>query len=85
MNKLLQRISQQKADDVRQELARAHLIVALLSLIIIVLLLLCSTGPVTLNATLSFIGGLLLGCVALISLSISITLFMRRNTIKKKN
>lgn len=75
MKKLFKKLAQQKVADVRQELARAHLIIAMLSTTSIMLLVLGATQPITLDAGLSTIGVALLTIVALTSLAMSLALF----------
>lgn len=74
MEKLLKKLSKQKLADVRQELSRAHLIIALLSLIIIGLLMQGSTVAIILDLKLSIICALLLTLVALTSFTMSFAL-----------
>lgn len=78
MNKLLKKLSQQKIGDAHKELARAHLIIALLSVSCIVLLLQGALAPVALDPGLSAVSAVMLGLVALTSLGISITLSVSR-------
>lgn len=70
---------QQKVTEVRQELARAHLIIALLSVAVIMLIVQGITQPVLLDLTLSTISIILLGVVTLTSLSMSFALFTNKN------
>lgn len=70
---------QQKVTEVRQELARAHLIIALLSAAVIMLIVQGITQPVVLDLTLSTISIILLGVVTLTSLSMSFALFTNKN------
>lgn len=81
MNKLYKKLAQQKISEVRQELARAHLIIMLLSAAVVMFLIQGSTQPITLNVTLSAIGIILLGVVILTSLTTSFALFT--NNAKK--
>lgn len=62
----------------RRELARAHIIIALLSLVSIALLALGSVEAITFDATLSAICVVLLSIVALISVCMSVTLFRQK-------
>jgi hypothetical protein len=74
MKPILKKLSKQKIGEVRQELARAHVIIALLAIVVIVLLIQGSIAPIALEPTLSTISSVLLGIVALISLSITFAL-----------
>ncbi|MCX6728741.1 MAG: hypothetical protein NTV39_03165 [Candidatus Saccharibacteria bacterium] len=78
MNSLLKRFKKKKVEQLRIELAHAHLIVALLSIAIIALLSLGSTQPVAFDGTLSAICVALLSVVTIVSLSISITLYQKK-------
>lgn len=84
MEKLLKKLSQQKVTEVRKELARAHLIIALLSVAVVMLLLQGATRPLLLDPTLSVIGSLLLGLVVLISLWMFLALSSVKTSTKKK-
>jgi hypothetical protein len=84
VEKLLKKLSQQKITEVRKELARAHLIIALLSVTVVMLLLQGATRPLLLDPTLSVIGSILLGIVVLISLGMFLTLSSVKTTTKKK-
>lgn len=84
MEKLLKKLSQQKITDVRKELARAHLIIAILSIAVVILLLQSATQPLLLNLTLSVIGSLLLVFVVLISLGMFLALSSVKTSSKKK-
>ena len=84
MEKLLKKLSQQKVTEVRKELARAHLIIALLSVAVVMLLLQGATRPLLLDPTLSVIGSVLLGLVVLISLGMFLALSSAKTTSKKK-
>ena len=75
MSKLFKKFSKQNSKDIRYELVRAHIIIALLSIAIIVLLSLGATQLVTFNAVLSGICIILLVIVAFLSLCMSLTLF----------
>ncbi len=79
MEKLFKKVAQQKIAGVRQELARAHLIIVLLSATVIMLLIQGATQPIILDAVLSAIGIMLLGVVALTSLIMSFALFTSKN------
>lgn len=74
MKKVLKRLSQQKIGDVRRELGRAHLIIALLSFITIVLLIQGTVAPIGLDRTLTAISSVLLAIVATTSLVIALAL-----------
>jgi hypothetical protein len=74
MKKVLKRLSQQKISDVRRELGRAHLIIALLSFAAIVLVIQGAVAPVALDKTLSAICSLLLAIVGMTSLVIALAL-----------
>jgi len=68
MSKLLKNFMKKNGKDFRQELSRAHLIIALLSIGIIVLLSLGVVQPVTYDQPLSAVCVVLLSIVAFISL-----------------
>lgn len=68
MSKLLKNFMKKNGKDFRQELSRAHLIIALLSICIIVLLSLGAVQPVMYDQPLSAVCVVLLSIVALISL-----------------
>jgi len=76
MKQLVKKLQNQKLKEVRAELSRAHLIIALLSIAIVVLLTLVQTVPekITLDPTLSGISVALLLIVSVISLVISVAL-----------
>jgi len=78
MKKLFKRFNKKNNNELRQELAHAHLIIALLSIAIIALLSLGSTQPVSFDATLSAICVVLLSVVTIISLCMSITLYRKK-------
>ena len=78
MKKLFKKYTGKNLVEIRRELARAHLIIALLSLVAIVLLTLGSTQPVMFDGTLSAICVILLSAVAFISLCMSVTLFRKK-------
>ncbi len=75
MFKAYKKFKNQKISDVRKELARAHLIIAMLSFIAIVLLVEVSALVASLNTLFTSIAIALLVVVAAVSLSFSITLF----------
>jgi hypothetical protein len=68
MSKFLNKIMKKSTSDYRGELSRAHLIIALLSICIIVLLSLGVVEPVKYDQTLAAACVVLLSIVALISL-----------------
>lgn len=78
MNKYFTKISQKKPKEIQRELGRAHLLVALLALAIIVLLLQGSLYQVTYDLTLATITCVLLVVVILISLLVSYTMFTKK-------
>lgn len=80
MKKLLKKLTQKKIYEVRQELARAHLIIALLSVAVIILLVEGTVTPIAFNAHLSSVGIVLMSFVGLTSLVMSFVL----TAIKKK-
>jgi len=67
MKKLFKKISKQNAADLRGELVRAHIVIALLSVIGIFLLGLGAATDVTFDYTLSVIAGVFLAMLATIS------------------
>jgi hypothetical protein len=78
MYSLAKRFKKKKMEQMRLELAHAHLIVALLSIAVIALLSLGSTQPVAFDATLSAVCVVLLSIVTIVSLCISITLYRKK-------
>lgn len=78
MNTLQKRFNKKNSKELKQELAHAHLIIALLSIAIIALLSLGSTQPVSFDATLSAICVVLLSVVTIVSLSIAMTLYQKK-------
>jgi len=74
-SKLFKKFSKQNIKEVRTELARAHLMISLLSIAIIVLLSLGAIQSVTFDPTLSAICVVLLSLVTLVSTCVSFTLF----------
>ncbi|MDB5167369.1 MAG: hypothetical protein JWN26_514 [Candidatus Saccharibacteria bacterium] len=80
MFKAYKKFKSQKINDVRRELARAHLIIGMLSFVTIVLLLQEAALVADLNTVFTTIAITLLAIVAVISVAISITLF----TVTKK-
>lgn len=80
MFKSYKKFANQKLKDVRRELARAHLIIGLLSFVAIVLLLQESMLLADLNTLVTTVAIVLLAVVASVSLAVSLTLF----TLTKK-
>ena len=78
MASFLKKLADQKISDMRRELARAHLIVALLSAVIIFLVLQNAFLPVPVDLALAIITAVLLSIVALTSLTISLALFSKK-------
>jgi len=78
MKKLFKKIAKKNIKEVRAELARAHLIIAMLSIAVIALLALGATQPVTFDPTLSAICVVLLSIVAIVSLSTALNLFRKK-------
>lgn len=78
MASFLKKLADQKISDMRRELARAHLIVALLSAVIIFLVLQNAFLPVPVDLALAIITAVLLSVVALTSLTISLALFSKK-------
>jgi len=77
MATLLKKFKKKNANELRTELAHAHLIIALLSIAIIALLALGSTQPVSFDALLSAVTIVLLCLVTIFSLCMSITLYRK--------
>jgi hypothetical protein len=75
MSKMFKKFTKQNAADFRRELARAHIIIALLSIALITLLSLGTVQPVSFDQSLSAVCVVLLSIVALVSLCMSYTLF----------
>lgn len=71
MNRYVTKLAQKKLSDIKQELGRSHLIVALLAFVIIVLLLQGAIQPMSYDLTLVTISSALLLVVIFISLSVS--------------
>jgi predicted lysophospholipase L1 biosynthesis ABC-type transport system permease subunit len=71
----LKRCTKQNIKDIRNELARAHLIITLLSIALISLLSIIVAQSMTVNVILSAICVVLLSIVALVSLCMSLALF----------
>lgn len=78
MKTLLKRFNKKNNKELRQELAHAHLTIALLSLGVIALLSLGSTQPITFDPTLSAICVILLSLVSIISLCMAVTLYKKK-------
>lgn len=78
MNRILKRFTKKNVKQFRRELALSHIISALLSVAVIMLLLLGIAQPITFNVALSAIAIVLLGFVTLFSLSISLILLIRK-------
>ncbi len=74
MSKLFKRFNKQNTAEIRKELARAHVMIALLSMAIITLLSLGAIQPVSYDQSLSAICVVLLSIVALISLGMAYNL-----------
>jgi len=72
---LLKKLQKQSAREVRRELARAHLIIAMLSIALIALLSFGSVQAISFDARLSAICVILLSLVTVASLCISFTLY----------
>lgn len=77
MSKIFKKFKKKNINELRTELAHAHLIIALLSIAIIALLALGSTQPVTFDGLLSAITIVLLCLVTIFSLCVSITLYRK--------
>jgi len=71
MNKYATKLSQKKPADIKRELGRAHLLISLLAIVIIVLLMQGTLIPLQFDLTLATITSVLLVIVVLISLSVS--------------
>lgn len=80
MRKLFKKFKNQKVADVQRELARAHLIIALLAFVAIVLLIQSSALLEDLNTLMTTIAIALLTLLAIISSTISLVL---RTMVKK--
>lgn len=74
MRKLFKKFKNQKVVDVQRELARAHLIIALLAFVAIVLLIQSSALLEDLNTLMTTVAISLLTVLAIISLTIALTL-----------
>ena len=75
---LISKFADKNLAGMRRELARAHLIIALLCLVGIALLALGSVEAITFDATLSAICVILLSIIALISTCMSVKLFRKK-------
>lgn len=71
MNKYALKFAQKKPAELKKELGRSHLIVALLAIVIIVLLLQGTIQPLTYDIGLTATTSVLLAIVVFISLSVS--------------
>lgn len=71
MNKYALKFAQKKPAELKRELGRSHLIVALLAIVIIILLLQGTIQPLTYDIVLAAITSLLLAIVVFISLSVA--------------
>jgi hypothetical protein len=78
MASFLKKLSDQKITNMRRELARARLIVALLCGVIVFLVLQNAFQPVTVDLALAIITSVLLGIVGLTSITISLALFAKQ-------
>lgn len=78
MNKYFTKLSQKKPKEVQRELGRAHLLVALLALAIVVLLLQGSLHQVRYDLTLTVIACILLVVVIFISLLVAYTMYTKK-------
>lgn len=78
MNKLIQYLGKHKDNIVRRELARAHLMIALLSLVIIVWLVIGRGQTITFDPVFTIVAAILLLIVIAISLTMSYILFSYR-------
>jgi hypothetical protein len=78
MKKILKRYKKKNLNEMRIELAHAHLIIALLSMTIVSLLSLSASQPIAFDGTLSAICVVLLSIVTIVSLCISITLYQKK-------
>lgn len=76
MSKLAKKFKNQKIGDVRRELSRAHLIIALLAIVIIVLLVQGAALFSELNTALTAFAIALLAILSIISFVISMTISM---------
>ena len=78
MSSFFKKFLKKNINDFRKELSRAHLIIALLSIAIIVLLSLGAVQPVTFDQPLSAVCVVLLSIVAFISLCMAYTLSSKK-------
>lgn len=78
MPSVINKLAKRNANELRRELARAHMVIALLSIGVITLLALGSHEPVSFDPTLSAICVVLLVVVTIISLCVSIALFRNK-------
>ncbi len=72
MKKIFKKILKKNNSELKQELIFAHIIIALLSLVAIVLLALGATLTISFNTKLSAIAAALISILALISLAMSV-------------
>lgn len=72
MKKLFKKLTKKNNSELKQELIFAHIIIALLSLVSIVLLALGATLTISFNNKLSAIAAALIAVLALISLAMSV-------------
>ncbi len=78
MKKILKRVNKKNLNQLRTELAHAHLIIALLATSIIALLSLGISQPISFDATLSAVCVVLLVLITIFSLAMSITLYQKK-------
>lgn len=78
MKKILKKLANRSAEEIRNELARAHLIITLFALMTIVLLILGVDDRIVLDPVLSGVCGGLLIIIALISFNVSLNLWQRK-------
>jgi len=78
MSKMFKKLDKKNIKEVKAELARAHMIVTLLSIAVIILLTLGTSQPVTFDITLSAVCVALLSIVAVISLCVSVSLYKKQ-------
>lgn len=78
MKKILSRFTNKNIKQMRNELARAHLIIALLSVSIISLLTMGVSQPISFDPMLSAVSVALLSIVTIISLCITISLYRKK-------
>jgi hypothetical protein len=71
MYKYAAKLSQKKIGELKKEMGRAHLIIAMLAAVLIILLLIGTAQPLTYNLILTVITSALLLVVVFISLSVA--------------